>query len=139
MFRHDDECVQEEFSLAAVFEDGSLKELRIGRHLKKAAALRRYCGHEVGTSFLRRQSHLRSINERPVAKATPLAEGIQGPEGPCSLRWRPVGFRYCGRLTYPEVSPPRLLPPIAYSTELAQKFPGISHAAESKLPRGERF
>ena len=70
MLRHDDECVQEESSLAAIFEDSSLKEFRVGRHLKKAAALRRYCGHEVGTSFLRRQSHLGMINERPVAKAT---------------------------------------------------------------------
>jgi len=59
MFRHDDECVQEESSLAAVFEDGLLKEFRVGRHLKKASALRRYRGHEVGTSFLRRQSHLK--------------------------------------------------------------------------------
>ena len=86
VFRHDDECVQEESSLAAVFEDGSLKELSVGRHLKKTATLRRYCGHEVGTSFLRCQSHLSSINEMPMAKAIPIAEGIQGPEGPCSLR-----------------------------------------------------
>jgi len=74
MLRHDDECVQEESSLAAIFEDSSLKEFRVGRHLKKAAALRRYCGHEVGTSFLRRQSHLGIINERPVAKATRIAK-----------------------------------------------------------------
>ena len=73
MFRHDDECVQEKSSLAAVFEDGSLKELRVGRPLKKASALRRYSGHEVGTSFLRRQSHPRSINERPAAKAADFA------------------------------------------------------------------
>jgi len=59
MFRHDDECVQEKSALAAIFEDGLLKEFRIGRHLEKTAALRRYCGHEEGTSFLRRQSHLK--------------------------------------------------------------------------------
>ena len=31
MFRHDDECVQEESSLAAVFEDDPLQEFRVGR------------------------------------------------------------------------------------------------------------
>jgi hypothetical protein len=92
MFRHDHECVQEESSLVAVFENGFLKKLSVGSHLKKAAALRGYCGHEVGRCFLRRPSHLRSINQRPVAKAIPFAEGIQGPEGPCFLRWRPVDF-----------------------------------------------
>ncbi len=59
VFRHQDECVQKESSLAAIFEDGSLKELRVGRDLKNAAALRRYRGHEVGTRFLRCQSHVR--------------------------------------------------------------------------------
>lgn len=73
VFWHDDECVQEESSLAAIFEDGSLKELRVGRHLKKAAALRRYSGHEVGAGFLRCQSHMRSISERPAAKAASIA------------------------------------------------------------------
>ena len=73
MFRHDDESVQEEPFLAAIFEDGSLKELRVCRYLKKSAPLRRYCGHEIGTSFLRRQSHMRSINEWPAAKADYIA------------------------------------------------------------------
>jgi len=78
VFWHDDECVQEESSLVAIFEDGSLKELRVGRHLKKAAALRRYCGHEVGARFLRCQSHMRSISERPAAKAGSIASLLSG-------------------------------------------------------------
>ena len=73
MFWHEDECVQKESSLAAIFEDGSLKELRVGRDLEKAAALRRDCGHEAGTRFLRSQSHLRSVDERPAAKAVSIA------------------------------------------------------------------
>jgi len=80
MFRHDDECVQEEPILAAIFEDGSLKELGVCRYLKKAAALRRYCGHEIGSSFLRCHSHLRSINEWPAAKADYIAILRSGPE-----------------------------------------------------------
>jgi hypothetical protein len=37
-----------------------------------------------------RESHLSSINEKPVAKATLIA-GVQGPEGPCSLRQGGMG------------------------------------------------
>jgi hypothetical protein len=48
--------------------------------------LRRYGGDEIGTSFLRRASHVSSINEKPVAKAIFFESRIQGPEGPCSLR-----------------------------------------------------
>jgi hypothetical protein len=69
MVRHDDKCVQKESSLAAIFENGSLKEFSRGRALKQAAALSRYSGYEVRSSFLWREQHLRSINERPVAKA----------------------------------------------------------------------
>jgi hypothetical protein len=86
VFWPEDKCVQKKSSLAATFEDGSLKELCVGRDLEKAAALRRHCGHEVGTRFLRCQSHLRSIDERPAAKAGSMQTSIQGPEGPCSLR-----------------------------------------------------
>jgi hypothetical protein len=32
---HEDECVQKESSLAAIFEDGSLKEFRVGRDLER--------------------------------------------------------------------------------------------------------
>jgi len=71
VFWHEDEWVQKESSLAAIFEDGSMKEFRVGRDLEKAAALRR--GHEAGARFLRRRSHLRSIDERPAAKAASIA------------------------------------------------------------------
>jgi hypothetical protein len=42
--------------------------------------LRRYCGHEIGSSFLRCHSHLRSINEWPAAKADYIAILRSGPE-----------------------------------------------------------
>ena len=38
-----------------------------------AAALRRYRGHEVGTSFLRRQSHLKKHKREAAAKAADFA------------------------------------------------------------------
>ena len=69
MVRHDDVRVQEESPLAAIVEDGSLKQFRRGRDLKKAAPLRRNGGDKVRTSFLRCESHVGSINEEPVAKA----------------------------------------------------------------------
>ena len=72
MVGHDDECVQEESSLAAIVEDGSLKQFRCGRDLKETAALRSYGGDKIRTSFLWREPHLGSINERPAAKATLL-------------------------------------------------------------------
>ena len=74
MFRHDDERVQKESSLAAIVEDGSLKEFRVGRHLKQAVTLRRHCGHKVGASFLWCQLHQRSITERPAAKAVEIVK-----------------------------------------------------------------
>jgi len=86
MVRHDDECVQKEPSLAAIVEDGLQKQFRGGRDLKKAVALRGHSGDKIRSSFLRRESHIGSINEMPVAKATLLRAFIQGPEGPCSLR-----------------------------------------------------
>jgi hypothetical protein len=52
MFRHDDERVREKFSRAAIVEDGLLKEFRVGRHLKQAAALCRYRGQQKGYEFL---------------------------------------------------------------------------------------
>ncbi len=73
MIRHDDERVQEEFSLAAVAEDCSLKKFRRGRDLKKAATFGRHSGDQIRPSFLWRESHLGSINEKPVAKATYIA------------------------------------------------------------------
>ena len=69
MVRHDDKCVQKESSLAAIFEDGSLKEFSRGCDLKQAAALGRHSGNEIRSSFLWREPHLASINERPMAKA----------------------------------------------------------------------
>jgi hypothetical protein len=35
VFWHEDECVQKESALAAVFKDGLLKELRVGRDLER--------------------------------------------------------------------------------------------------------
>ena len=70
MFRHDDKRVHKEFSLAAVFEDGSLKQFRRGCDLEKAAAFGSDGGYEIRPSFLWRKSHLDSIDVRPVAKAT---------------------------------------------------------------------
>ena len=73
MVRHDDECVQKEPSLAAIVKDGLLKQFRGGGDLKKAVALRGYGGDKVRSSFLRCESHIGSINEMPVAKATFIA------------------------------------------------------------------
>jgi len=73
MVRHDDESVQEEFLLTAIVEDGSLKQFRRGRDLKKAATLRGHGCDEIRPGFLWRKPHLSSINERPVAKANFIA------------------------------------------------------------------
>jgi len=72
MVRHDYERMQEEPSLAAIVENGSLKQLRIGRDLEKATALRSHCGYQIRPGFLRGELHLERINERPAAKANPL-------------------------------------------------------------------
>jgi len=71
MIWHEDERVQQEFSLAALVEDGLLKQFRSGSHLKKAAAFSRHGGHEIRTSFLWREPRVVSRDERPAAKATP--------------------------------------------------------------------
>ena len=85
--------MQKESSLAAIFEDGWLKELRVGRDLEEAAALRRHGGDEVGARLLRRQSHLRSIEEKARGSSRfDLQTCIQGPEGPCSLPRAPFDF-----------------------------------------------
>ena len=76
--RHDDECVQKEPSLAAIVEDGFLKQFRGGGDLKETTALRCYSGDKIGSSFLRRESHMGSINERPVAKASFIAGSYSG-------------------------------------------------------------
>ena len=73
MVRHDDERMHKESPLAAVVEDGSQKQFRCGRDLKKAAAFGRHSGDQIRASFLRSELHLSSINERPAAKATYLA------------------------------------------------------------------
>lgn len=78
MVRHDDESMQKKFVLAAIVEDGALKQLRRGRDLKKAAALRRHSGYQIGPGFLRRESHVERINEGPVAKAIRLARLYSG-------------------------------------------------------------
>jgi len=75
MVRHDDERVQKEPSLAVIVENGSFKQFRRGRDLKKAAALRRNSGDEIRPSFLGREPHFGSINEVPVAKAN-FIEGL---------------------------------------------------------------
>ena len=61
MVRHDHKRVQKEFPLAVIVEDGSLKQFRRGRDLKKAAAFRRNSGHEIRPSFLWRKPHFGSI------------------------------------------------------------------------------
>jgi len=91
MVRHDDERLQEEFSLTVIVEEGSLQQFRRGSDLKKASALRRHRGDQIRPSFLGREPHLSSIYERPVAKAILIASLNSGPEGPCSLRQKVVG------------------------------------------------
>ena len=86
MLWHDNECVEEEFPLAAIVEQGSLQQLRRARDLKDAATFGCYSRHQVGASFLGREAHRNSIIEMPVAKATLFSGRIQGPKGPCSLR-----------------------------------------------------
>jgi hypothetical protein len=70
MVRHDDEGVQKELPLSVVVENGLLKQFGRGRDLKKSAAFGCHRGDQIRPSFLRRKSHLSSINEKPVAKAT---------------------------------------------------------------------
>ena len=98
MVGHDDECMQEESSLAAIVEDGSLKQFRRGRDLKEAAALRGHGGNEIRPGFLWRESHRGSINERPAAKAAPLQPAFRGLKAPA-----PSG----GRLRSRDLSRPR--------------------------------
>ena len=94
MVRHDDECVQKKSPLIAIVEERLLKQLSVRRHLEEASSLRRYSGHKIRTSFLRSDPHYGSIYEMPVAKANLLEACVQGPEGPCSLRWARVGCRF---------------------------------------------
>jgi TnpA family transposase len=76
MVGHDDEGMQEESSLAAIVEYGSLKQFRRRCDLEKAAALRRDRGDQIRTSFLWGQAHVSMINERPVAKAIPNSKAV---------------------------------------------------------------
>ena len=69
MVSHDDEGMQVEFPLTSIVKDGLLKHLRGGSDLKKASALRRNGGDEIGSSLLWCKLHVGSITERPVAKA----------------------------------------------------------------------
>jgi hypothetical protein len=82
MIGHQNEGMQEELPLFTVVEDGFLQQFGRGRDLEEAVALRGHGGHEVGSGFLGRHPHLDRIDEVPVAKATVVASGIQGPEGP---------------------------------------------------------
>ena len=66
---HDHERMQEELTLSVIVKDRSLKQLRRGRDLKKAAAFSRHSGDQIGSGFLWSEPHPRSINERPAAKA----------------------------------------------------------------------
>ena len=65
-------------SLAAIVEDGFLKQFRGGGDLKKTTALGCYSGDKISSSFLRRESHMGSINEGPVAKASCIAGSHSG-------------------------------------------------------------
>ena len=106
MVGHDDECVQEKSSLAAIVEDGLLKQFRSGRDLKKSAALRGHSGDQIRSSFLWRESHCSSIYERPVAKAAV----IRG--------WRKRGLDpHCG---YPAPAPSARLCRIGLQREFAR-------------------
>jgi hypothetical protein len=78
MVRHDDEGVREELSLGAVVEDGLLEQSRRGRDLEKASALGRHSGDQIRPSLLRREPHVGSIAEIPVAKATHIASNHSG-------------------------------------------------------------
>lgn len=69
MVRHNYERVQKEPSLAAIVEDSLLKQCCVGSDLKKPTALRGYSSDEVRASFLRSESHVGSILQRPAAKA----------------------------------------------------------------------
>jgi hypothetical protein len=86
MVRHDDEGMQLVFVLIAIVEKRLLEKLRGRCDLKEAPSLGRHSGDEIGSRLLRSKMHLGSINERPGAEAPFLWPGIQGPEGPCSLR-----------------------------------------------------
>jgi hypothetical protein len=57
MVGHYHERMQEESSLTAIIEDGSLKQRRSVRDLKEAVTLRRYSGNEVRSSFLWSEPH----------------------------------------------------------------------------------
>ena len=50
---HDHVCVQEEFALAAVVEDGALKQCGVGGDLEETSALCGDGGDEVRAGFLR--------------------------------------------------------------------------------------
>jgi len=69
MVGHDNERMQEKLPLTAVVKDRPLKQLRRCRDLKKASAFSRHGGNQIRPSFLRREPHLSSINEKPAAKA----------------------------------------------------------------------
>jgi hypothetical protein len=85
--RHDDERAQEESSLAAIVENGSLKQFRRRSDLEKAAALRCHSGDQIRPSVLWSKPHLGSINETPVAEAIFVACLRSGAcEGPRSRR-----------------------------------------------------
>jgi hypothetical protein len=70
--------VQKEPSLAAIVEEGLREQFGGSRDLKEAAPLRGHSGDKIRSSFLRRESHMGSINERPVAKATLIAGDHSG-------------------------------------------------------------
>ena len=69
MVRHNYERVQKEPSLVVIVENSLLKQCCVGCDLKEPTALRGYSSDEVRASFLRSESHMGSILERPAAKA----------------------------------------------------------------------
>ena len=58
MIGHENEGVQEEFSLSTIVEDGLLQQFCRGRDLEEAAALRGHGGDEVSSGLLGRGPHL---------------------------------------------------------------------------------
>ena len=73
MVRHNDKRMQEKFSLTVIVEDCSLKQFRCSRNLKKATALCRHSCDQIRPGFLGCEPHFEMINEKPEAKAAPIA------------------------------------------------------------------
>ena len=73
MVRHDDERLQEKPSLIAIVKKSSLKQLRRGCDLKKAATFSCHGRNQIRPGFLRCEPHLSNINQMPASKAAAIA------------------------------------------------------------------